>query len=593
MKYVIVVVVTLLCSWFLGLNDVTQSLWYDFLVHRLVNQMTLDEKIGQMTQVDQRFVTAEDITTYFIGSVLSGGGSRPVSGNSAKDWLDRTNELQQAALNTRLGIPLIYGVDAVHGHHNVYGATIFPHHIGLGATRNADLIRAISRATAKEVAATGIHWNFGPSVSVPQDFRWGRFYEGFSNRTKIVAELGQASVLGFQEEGVLACAKHFVGDGATVWDALSEKKMDRGNVEESAAMIRKKYFPPYERAIDAGVGSIMISFNSIENIKCHGSYTVITDWLKHELGFTGIVVSDWQGIDEIPGDYQSDIILGINAGLDMIMVPGAVIWGGKDFRTFISLLKQAVLDGQIAMSRIDDAVTRILKVKYKFGLFHHPLSSEESLSLIGSDAHRLLARQAVRESVVLLKNEASILPLSSSLSHIHVIGTGADDIGFQSGGWTIEWQGQRGNITKGTTILEAIQQELSADTRLTFGTNEDDIQAASLVIAVVGENPYAEYEGDVLKPSLSEEDITNLELLTRFDKDVVVLMISGRPLLVHDYLQDWSAFLAAWLPGTEAAGITDILFGHYFPTGKLSVDWPSDYLQQDSLFPFGFGLSYE
>jgi len=428
---------------------------YEDQISQLISQMTLAEKIGQMTQVDRRYLANDDdIKKYFLGSLLSGGGSAPES-NDPISWADMVDGYQATALKTRLQIPLIYGIDAVHGHNNVVGATIFPHNIGLGCMNNLELVRKASEVTAKEVSATGIHWTFSPCIAVPQDERWGRYYEGFSESSEIVKECGSASIIGYQGESlsdphtVLACAKHFVGDGGVLWGTGMNGKIDRGNLDLSETDIRSIHLPGYLAALEAGVGSIMVSFSSIQGQKMHGSKYYITDILKDELGFDGIVVSDWAGIDEIPGEYKSDIANGINAGIDMIMVP-------EHYVQFITLLTELVNEGTVGMERINDAVTRILRAKHRLGLFDHPYADRALINEIGSGSNRELARECVQASMVLLKNENSILPLSKSGLNILVTGSNANDLGNQCGGWTISWQGESGNTTEGTTIYEAI-----------------------------------------------------------------------------------------------------------------------------------------
>ena len=344
-------------------------------VDALIDMMNIDEKIGQMTQIDQRFLdTISDISTYSIGSLLSGGGSHPLV-NEPQAWLDMYNKYQSESLKSRLQIPLIYGIDAVHGHNNVYGATIFPQNIGLGATNNPDLIYKISEATSLEVAATGIDWTFSPCLSSPEDYRWGRTYEGFSSDPKRVEKLGEASVLGYQNastnsgKNIVACAKHFIGDGNTEFGTGMNGLVDRGNSVLTVEELKTKLIPKYQAAVDANVQTVMASYNSWNGVKCHASKELLTDILKEEMGFKGFVISDWQGIDEIPGDYKSDIITSVNAGMDMVMVSGQ----GQPYKKFMRLLKESIEEGSIPMERIDDAVKRILTVKLRNGLFDNPL----------------------------------------------------------------------------------------------------------------------------------------------------------------------------------------------------------------------------
>lgn len=576
----------------------------DAFVENLISEMTLEEKIGQMTQVDQRYLNdPDDIRKYFLGSLLSGGGSTPPE-NNPPAWAEMYDGYQQNALSTRLQIPLIYGIDAVHGHNNVLGATIFPHNIGLGCTNNPDLVREVARATAVEVAATGIDWTFAPCVAVPQDIRWGRTYEGFSEDPDIVAELSGASVEGFQSSSlgnstsILACAKHYIGDGGTTWGTGLDDKIDRGDTQLSEAELREIHLPGYLTALEAGVGSVMASFNSWNGEKLHGHRYLLTDLLKNELSFKGFVVSDWAGIDDIPGDYKNDIANSINAGMDMVMVPGMP--EGHSFAEFQQLLKEAVEEELVAQERIDDAVKRILTIKYEMGLFDKPFSDRSLLSQVGSEEHKEIARQAVRESSVLLKND-ELLPLSKNIAKIHVSGKRANDVGAQCGGWTISWQGDNGDITPGTTVLKAIQNSVSSSTEVTYSVDGSNSEGATAAVVVIGEDPYAEMHGDKGTLDLDPDDIAALQRINSAGVPMVVVMLSGRPLIIDDYIKDWSGFIAAWLPGTEAAGITDIIFGDYSPTGKLSYSWPKKTSQlpfnsrtenYDPLLPLGFGLSY-
>ena len=568
-------------------------------VSELIDLMTLDEKVGQMTQIDQRFLdTITDLSTYSIGSLLSGGGSHPKV-NEPQAWLDMYNKYQEETLKNRLGIPLIYGIDAVHGHNNVYGATIFPQNIGLGATNNPELVYKISEATSLEVAATGIDWTFSPCLSSPEDYRWGRTYEGFSSDPVLVEKLGKAAVEGYQNaltnsgKKVVACAKHFIGDGNTEFGTGMNGLVDRGNTVLTTDELKEKLLPKYQAAIDANVQTIMASYNSWNGVKCHGSKELLTDILKVEMGFEGFVISDWQGIDEIPGNYKSDIITSINAGVDMVMVSGQ----GQPYKKFMRLLKENVEEGSISMERIDDAVSRILKVKLRNGLFTNPIVQNDNLQVIGSDDHRNIARQAVRESVVVLKNE-NLIPISKESKSIVVAGRGADNLGMQCGGWTINWQGGQGDITIGTTILEGIKESVSAETKVIHSKDGTDLGNVSgdLAIVVIGEDPYTEFFGDKDNLDLLEEDIQTINNLKEKGYKVLVLLISGRPMNIADHLDNWDGFAAIWLPGTEGNGVSDILFGDFQSTGKLSYPWPintedgANAPENDLLYNIGFGL---
>ena len=568
-------------------------------VSELIDSMTLDEKVGQMTQIDQRFLdTITDLSTYSIGSLLSGGGSHPKV-NEPQAWLDMYNKYQEETLKNRLGIPLIYGIDAVHGHNNVYGATIFPQNIGLGATNNPELVYKISEATSLEVAATGIDWTFSPCLSSPEDYRWGRTYEGFSSDPVLVEKLGKAAVEGYQNaltnsgKKVVACAKHFIGDGNTEFGTGMNGLVDRGNTVLTTDELKEKLLPKYQAAIDANVQTIMASYNSWNGVKCHGSKELLTDILKVEMGFEGFVISDWQGIDEIPGNYKSDIITSINAGVDMVMVSGQ----GQPYKKFMRLLKENVEEGSISMERIDDAVSRILKVKLRNGLFSNPIVQNDNLQVIGSDDHRNIARQAVRESVVVLKNE-NLIPISKESKSIVVAGRGADNLGMQCGGWTINWQGGQGDITIGTTILDGIKESVSTETKVIHSKDGTDLGNVSgdLAIVVIGEDPYTEFFGDKDNLDLLEEDIQTINNLKEKGYKVLVLLISGRPMNIADHLDNWDGFAAIWLPGTEGNGVSDILFGDFQSTGKLSYPWPlnaedgANAPENDLLYNIGFGL---
>ena len=586
-------------------------------VEDLLARMTLAEKIGQMAQVEKNSLTPEEVTARFIGSVLSGGGGYPQP-NTAEGWAAMVDGFQQAALKTRLRIPLLYGVDAVHGHNNVYGATIFPHNVGLGAARDPDLVERIGRATAAEMTATGIYWDFAPVVAVPQDIRWGRAYEGYGENTELVTRLGVAFQRGLQtrEDGpglnVLATPKHFIGDGGTTWGTSKTNifdhpfTLDQGDTRMDEATLRALFLPPYEAAVDAGAKSIMVSFSSWQGKKMHAHQYLLTDVLKGELDFEGFLVSDWQAIDQLPGDPEARIVASINAGLDMIMVP-------YDYRAFIDGLTRAVNEGRVPLERIDDAVRRILTVKFELGLFERPYSDPAALASVGSPAHRALAREAVRKSLVLLKNDSQTLPLAKDTPLIFVAGQAADDIGQQSGGWTIEWQGQPGAITPGTTILDGIRQTVAASARVEYNRlglfdaltdSQGHPLVADVGIVVAAEKPYAEGVGDEGDLTLPEADAALIDRVKQQSKQVVVVLLSGRPLVVTRHLSQWDALVAAWLPGSEGAGVADVLFGDYPFTGKLPYSWPrsNDQLPFDfknlaaegcaaPLFPFGYGLS--
>jgi beta-glucosidase len=570
----------------------------------LLARMTLDEKIGQMTQADQASLgDLAKIETLALGSVLSGGSSDPAEGNDVDAWRALYARCQARAQRTRLKIPLLYGIDAVHGHSNVVGAVIFPHHVGLGATRDAALVEEIGRITAREVRATGIEWAFAPCVAVPQDDRWGRTYEGFSEDPELVALLGAAEVRGLQGArlgepgGVLACAKHFVGDGGTTFGTgTSGSPVDRGNVRLSEADLRQIHLPGYVSALQAGVGSVMVSYNSWNGTKASASRRLITEVLKGELGFPGIVVSDWNALDELPGAYREQVKAGVLAGIDMFMVP-------DKYEAFIAALRDLVQAGEVPMARVDDAVLRILRVKETLGLLDgrdHCTVDPGGAEAVGSRAHREVARRAVRESLVLLKNDAHALPLARSARRIVVAGAAADDLGTQCGGWTITWQGGHGPVTTGTTVYGALRQAASAKTEVVFSPDGSAAPGADAAVVVVAEEPYAEFKGDRTDLSLPAADVDLVARVKRAGVPTVLVVLSGRPVVLGSALTTADAVVAAWLPGSEGAGVADVLFGAHAPSGKLPYTWPRATEQEpigagdgkDALFPLGYGLTY-
>ncbi len=571
----------------------------------LLARMTLAEKIGQMTLIEKDSVQPGDIDERLIGGVLSGGGGSPAE-NTPEGWAAMVSGFQDEALQTRLAIPLLYGVDAVHGHGNLRGATLFPHNIGLGAANDPALMTEIGRVTAAEMVATGITWNYAPAVSVPQDIRWGRTYEGYSERPEIVASLAAAYLQGMQGDDlaapdtVLGTPKHFVGDGGTAWGTSTTNgyRIDQGVTDVNEATLRAIHLPPYVATIDAGAQSIMVSFSSWGGMKMHAQRYLITDVLKGELGFDGFVVSDWAAIDQIDPDYYTAVVAAINAGVDMNMVP-------YDATRFVDTLTAAVAAGDVSLDRIDDAVRRILTVKFALGLFEQPYADPELASRVGSEPHRALAREAVAKSLVLLKNESDLLPLPPDLPTLYVAGVAADDIGIQSGGWTIEWQGKPGAITPGATILAGLQQAVSPQTTVIydpyaqFGDNVSG-EAPMICLGVVGELPYAEGQGDSATLTLPVNELRTLDRLAEQCDQLAVVLVSGRPLLIADRVDQWDALVAAWLPGTEGQGVADVLFGARPFTGKTPYAWPrssdqlpldhADLNEDDLLFPFGYGL---
>lgn len=579
---------------------------YDPQAKALLAKMSLDEKIGQMTQAELTYLgDLTDIAKFSVGSVLSGGDADPKEGNSPEAWTAAVARCQEQARKTRLGIPLLYGIDAVHGHNNVLGATIFPHDIGLGCANDPALIEKIGQATAEEMRATGINWAFAPCVTVPQDIRWGRTYEGYSENPDISGKLGAAAVRGLQGKSlhdpysVLACAKHYAGDGGTTFGTggIEKKGLDQGDVRVDDATMRRLHLKPYPPTIAAGVGSIMPSYNSWNGLKCSANKYLLTDVLKGEFEFDGFLISDYNAIDQVSPDYKEAVGICINAGMDMGMVPNG---HGK----FIKCLRELVDEGKVPMSRIDDAVTRILRVKFAMGLIGDkaPVAADaDAQKAFGSKEHRAVAREAVRKSLVLLKNERRILPLSKELKHIHVAGPNADDMGKQCGGWTISWQGAAGNAVKGTTILAGIRAAVGKDTKVTYSADGTGGERADAVILVVGESPYAEMHGDSRDLALAAENSKAAEAVKALKVPTVLVVVSGRPVLINHLIEQADACVAAWLPGSEGQGVADVLFGDCRPTGHLSFTWPKSLEQLPrqagegrgkAMFECGYGLTY-
>lgn len=581
----------------------------------LMRRMTLAEKIGQMTQIERKVASAQVMKDYFIGSALSGGGSVPAPRASARDWINMINEFQNGSMSTRLGIPMLYAIDAIHGNNNVYNATIFPHNIGLGATRDPDLVKRIGTATALEVRATGIPYAFAPCIAVCRDPRWGRCYESYSEDHRIVQAMTEI-IPGLQGDlpvnyskgtpyvagrnMVAACAKHFVGDGGT------NKGLDENNTIIDHQGLFSIHMPAYYNSINKGVSTIMVSYSSWNGVKMHANRDLITGFLKNTLHFKGLVISDWEGIDRItspPGaNYTYSVQAGVNAGIDMVMIP-------MNYVEFIEDLTTLVNEKIVPMSRIDDAVSRILRLKFSVGLFDCPYADLSLADQLGRKEHRELAREAVRKSLVLLKNgkssEKKMLPLSKKAGTILVAGSHADNLGYQCGGWTIEWQGGSGRITAGTTILDAIKSTVDPTTNVVYSENPDTSflksKNISYAIIVVGETPYAEIAGDSMNLTISEPGPATIQTVCASVKCVVVL-ISGRPVVMEPYVPAIDALVAAWLPGSEGQGVADLLFGDYGFTGKLPRTWFKSVDQlpmnvgdkhYDPLFPFGFGLDTE
>jgi beta-glucosidase len=592
-------------------------------VEDLLSTMNLDQKIGQMTQVERMGCSPEQVKKYHIGSVLSAAGSFP-DGNTPLDWVHMIEQYWQASTQTdqhHLAIPILYGTDAIHGNNNVKGATIFPHNIGLGAANDHELIERISKVTALEVLATGVDWIFAPNLAIASDYHWGRTYESFSENPAITAKYASCIIKNTQSDfngkNIVSCVKHWVGDGGTTHG------IDQGDTVLSWQQLNDTHIFPYHAAIEAGALTVMASFSSWNGDKCHGHKYLLTDVLKNKMGFDGFILSDMEGIDFLSDDFYLAVLQGVDAGIDMFMVP-------TNWQEFIEHLRNHVELGAIPMNRINDAVRRILSVKFACGLFDKPNPIKRSWSnhsSFGSAAHRDIAREAVRKSLVLLKNDNNILPLDKN-TRILVTGKNADNKGHQCGGFTINWQGTSDTsaIHGGLSIWQGIQQ-CSPEAILVTDLSNDEInkQQYDVAVVVIGESPYAEGLGDiresnnnviktgaqingqmnVMEPhghslelaQLHPEDYDTIKKLTDKDIPVVTILISGRPLIINQELLKSDAFIAAWLPGSEGQGVSDVLFGDYNFQGKLSFTWPEKILtnitkNNNVLFPLGFGLTY-
>tara|TARA_R110001583_G_scaffold19817_1_gene76988 strand:+ start:8462 stop:10282 length:1821 start_codon:yes stop_codon:yes gene_type:complete len=593
-------------------------------VNALMSQMTLAQKIGQMIQAERLSCSPDDVKNYHLGSVMSGAGSLPEN-NDLENWLKTTDSYWQASMlkdDNHLAIPLLYGVDAIHGHNNLKGATIFPHNIGLGATDDENLIKRIAEITRKEVLATGVDWVFAPNLAVAQNNQWGRFYESYSQAPELVNKYAGNIINGLQGElhgeGVIACVKHWVGDGAT------SHGIDQGDASISWEELNKTHISPYISALKSGAMTVMASFNSWNGNKCHGNKYLLTDVLKKQLNFSGFILSDMNGIDYLGDDFYLSVAQGVNAGIDMFMLP-------DNWKQFIQHLLNHVELGTVPISRIDDAVSRILSVKLASGLFEAPTPSERTWAnhySFGSTEHRSVAREAVRKSLVLLKNQQNTLPLKKD-ARILVTGKNANNVGHQCGGFTIDWQGVSGNDEfQGAT---SIWQGITAVAPNAILKRDNDVSVISakdhdIAIVVVGEYPYAEGFGDIRNgdnliieagsqingqinisdpygdslelKKLHPEDYLQIKEISDKGIPVVVILISGRTLIINAELEKSTAFIAAWLPGSEGQGVSDMLFGDFNFQGKLSFSWPKMPSSEKNknatkpLFPFGFGLHY-
>lgn len=577
-------------------------------VRSIVAGMTLEQKVGQMTQPDIRSVTPDDVRRYYLGSILNGGGAWPAMNmhSTPQDWLKLSDEFYRASMSTDMPvkIPVIWGTDAVHGHNNIYGATLFPHNIGLGAAHDPALLERIGRATAEQVRSTGITWAFAPTLAVVQNQRWGRTYESYSSDPAQVRTYAEAMVRGLQGQlgsptSVLATAKHWLGDGGT-WHGV-----DQGETRTTEANLARTHAAGYYGALRGNVQTVMVSYSSFTDTangqawgKMHGNAHLVGGVLKQRLGFDGIVVSDWNGIEQVPGCTKWHCPQAINAGVDLIMVP-------DDWKQFIPATVEDVRAGRIPMSRIDDAVSRIIRVKLRSGLFNASPATgpRPDPSVLHSPAVRELAREAVRKSLVLLKNDGGALPLKRG-GRVLLVGKGADSLPMQSGGWSLTWQGDNtktSDYPNAQTLLAAMRKSLgTANVDYSADGAGVEVSRYSAVVMVAAENPYAEMKGDISFPATLRhtarypEDLRALERVSGKGVPVVTLLYSGRPLPVNDLINRSDAFVAAWLPGTEGAGIVDVLTGSSDFTGRLSFDWPAgDCLPQQGgvQFPRGYGLS--
>lgn len=592
-------------------------------VELLLQKMTLAQKIGQLVQTERMAITPEEVKAWHIGSVLSGGGSCP-GDNTPADWVEMNDAYWAASMEQdeeHLAIPIIYGIDAIHGNNNVRGATVFPHNIGLGAADDPELMTRIAQVTAREVLACGVDWTFAPCLAVARDAHWGRTYESYSEDPAIVSRYAGPFVRGLQgdlgDDGVVACVKHWVGDGGT------QHGIEQGDTRISEGDLRHLHMAAYIPAIEAGALSVMVSFNSWNGDKCHGNGYLVDYVLKQQLGFEGCVISDWDGIDYLSESYFEAIAIGVNAGIDMFMI-------SENWKPFIQHLHTHVTRGTVSMQRVDDAVRRILTMKQAFGLFEKPRPAERRWSMdsrFGSKEHREVAREAVRKSLVLLKNENRALPLSRE-QRILVAGKNADNIGHQCGGFTVAWQGTSGNefVEGGTSIWQGIQSVAAGATFSADGSLADP-DKHDVAVVVIGEKPYAEGMGDirpeddivvqagsqikgklkVLEPygttsvlaDLHPEDLATISRIAAEGIPVVTILVSGRPLVTNQEIAASAAFVAAWLPGSEGQGVADVLFGDFPFTGKLSFSWPRTHESTvnlgddnyDPLFAYGHGLT--
>lgn len=564
----------------------------------LMSKMTLEQKAAQLVQTERKSIQPEDITTYGFGSILSGGGSTP-GNNTVEDWQELLKSYQLAAYQRELKIPIIYGIDAVHGHSNVVGATIFPHNIGLGAANNPELTEAMGRITSQEVLKTSINWDFAPCVAVAMDPRWGRTYESFSTDEKIVDALGAAYTKGAMSTGLVACAKHFIGDGGTEMGTGLDGKVDRGNTLGDKAELERLLLP-YKTQVNMGVQTIMPSYSLWNGTKMHAHDSLLNDVLKGQLGFEGFLISDWLAIEEIPdASFEEQVWISINAGVDMLMQP-------ERWKESIDAIIKGVKDGKITQERLDDAVTRILKVKFDSGLFEDPLMlfNENAASGLRTEESQEVARKLAEQSMVLLQNNDGQLPLKNK--KVFVVGEGADNMGLQCGGWTIEWQGKIDSVnrsTEGVTILEGLNN-VAGNSGIEIITDESKAAEADVVLLVLSEIPYAEMQGDSEDLSITGShghpgNQAAIDLANSLNKPVVTVLLAGRHQVdLDNYLDTWSSVAIAYWPGSEGGqAIANVLVGDAPFVGKLPMPWYKSVEdikkeQPELIYELGYGLSY-
>ncbi len=585
-----------------ALYDSSKSV--DENIKLFLKNMTREEKVGQMLQVERRAISIEDIKNYYIGSVFAAGGSSPDENNMG-EWKKMIDRYKEAAKETKLAIPLLFAVDAVHGNNNMQDTVIYPHNIGLGASGDAQLIKNIANDNAKELTATGIDWTFSPTVAVCNDIRWGRTYECFSENSDLVSLMAIPYIKALQENGIIACAKHYIADGAVAFGTGdSSYLLDQGDAKISQKELHDYYIPVYKEAVKAGVKSIMVSYSSINGEKNHGNKELIQNVLKSSIGFNGLVISDYNGVHQLKGDSMyTRVVLAVNAGLDVLMED-------TSWKECYEALISAIENKDIKEERIDDAVTRVLRVKMEMGKFENKGATEQNF-ILRNYKSKQIAEEAVRKSLVLLKNKNKVLPLNNAkYKKIAVIGPASDNIGIQCGGWTKTWQGgqddpYKGHWMSGTTILDGFK-EIASKNGVAIITEKDKLKDADVIVAVIGEYPYAEGKGDDESLSLTrgtvlEENEATLKAAYAAKKPLVVVLISGRPRIVTGEINKWDGFVEAWLPGTEGGEIAKVLYGNYNFEAKLPISWPKNIKQlpmtlnnqtngYDALFPYGYGL---